>query len=106
MVDRTVLSLSALAYRDMTVQRKKLLKDALLRLPFVSEPRNHLISTSGPIAALESRLAKVEQFGIERHDQLGIEQEKQAALSAGSDFWRANPGHVDSTSDPSRSHAQ
>jgi hypothetical protein len=87
-------------YRDMTVQGKKLLKDTLLRLPFVGELRNHIVGMNGRIAALESRLAKIEQFSLERAEQLGIEQEKQAALSAVSDFWRAYPGHVEPNRPP------
>ena len=84
----------------MTVQGKKLLKDTLLRLPFVGELRNHIVGMNGRIAALESRLAKIEQFSLERAEQLGIEQEKQAALSAVSDFWRAYPGHVEPNRPP------
>jgi hypothetical protein len=71
----------------MTVQGKQLLKDALLRIPFVGELRNHIISMHGRVATLESRLTKVEQSGIE----VG----REAALSALADFWRGCPSHVD-----------
>ena len=76
----------------MTVQAKKLLKYALLRFPFVGEVRNHIISMHGRMAALESRLAKIEQFGTE--------EEEESALSAVSDFWRAYRNLVDSNRSP------